>query len=253
MSSLWDRFMGRQRSRLALEELHRELTSQWRQLVDDPQGPRHYCESRLSSIHGSYGTHSIVRLATNHSILEMDVMPHVDAEEVGRWGDLLVGVVLRGPERPSVRTCTVDVKVNGKTVCALDLYTDKPRLVLGGQNVLPLICLPYHTVRLVSRGDETVELDLIYGNLRNKERRDLATNHWSLQVDGRSWLHVEGGLGRVDTHGPRHPVLPPIPDDEPWMIGLERQKDRLRVYEEELVAATWHPSRFQEWCLDMTE
>lgn len=32
-----------------------------------------------------------------------------------------------------------------------------------------------------------------------------------------------------------------------------RTQERLKIYEEELVVKTWHPSRLMNWCLDTEE
>lgn len=235
-----------------MEKLHRELESQWRQLVDDSQGPRHYCDSRVdhsrvsTTTYQSYGPagQSIIRLACNRSILEMAVVEHTTGEmSVNRAGDLLVGAVLRGPHT----TTTIALQIGGETICELDLYKDEPRLVLHGTNVIPLLCLPYQTIHIKTRG----QVDLISGHLDNNTRVELARASWSLELDARSWLNIHGGCSCV-TSDRRFTLLHNLPDHS-WAHGLERQKARTSVFEEELVAAAWHPSRFLAWCVDMKD
>lgn len=155
-----------------------------------------------------------------------------------RGRDLLVGLV-------SPSSCSVSLEVGGRHICRLELHRDEPSLVLGGNNFLPI--LPSHMICLKST--KPVTLDIIYAYLGEPNG---LLDEWSLEFGTDSWLHVSSGHVRVDNGGPRFEAVRCLPD-RPWTREMERQKDRTSVFEEELVAVTWHPSRFQAWCLDMTE
>lgn len=241
-----------------MHKVYKELREQWRDLLDDPRGPSHFCDSRFNAtIHFDLGyadspCKGLLRLVTNKSLLELDVIRQLNVvnHEVPRHGDCLVGVVLRGPRE----TASVDLEVGGDRVCTLDLHTDEPCLVLGSDNILPLICIQYHTVRL--RTDEPVVLDLIYAYLDSCPRKTLAINSWSLNFDeGSSWLQIANGMGfleEVNTIQTRHLVLPCL-SSYSWKHSMARQKKRTETFEEELITRAWHPKRFQEWCMDLTD
>lgn len=235
-----------------METVWRELENQWGELVDDPKGPRHYCDSRMTSSeflknYQESFCKAIVRLIVNKSILEMDIEKQEDIQvhDVYRRGDIFVGVVLRAP----YESATVTLEIGPQRICTLDLCRDEPCLVLEN-NVLPMLPVQFQAVRIKS--PTPVTLDLVHGFLQGDERKRLGRGQWSLPFGSKdSWLHLESGCAYVDNRGPRFTVLPRLPLH--WRKELERQKARTAIYEEELVAAAWHPARFQEWCLDMTE
>lgn len=234
-----------------MDDVYRELEKQWSNLIHDPAGPRHYCESRMNETmpHNirRYKHMGMVRLVTNKSRLEMEVIesPESTNHFIPRFGDVLVGVVLHG----SVSRATVHLEVGRQRVCTLNLLRDEPHMVLGGVNFIPIVALPYH--QLVFSCSEPVTLDLIYGYLLVDSRTNLVLNSWSIEFsDG--WLNVASGMGHLGTE-PLHKVLPRLPVTEPWKAQMARQHERTRMFEEELVKVTWHPVRFQQWCLDLSK
>jgi hypothetical protein len=239
-----------------MDKVYQEIQEQWHGLVDDPHGPAHFLDSRFDAIkHHDVPYHlhcakALIRMCTNNSLVELQIdATHVDLKHnVTRSGDVLVGLILRGP----VLKASVDLKVGMRPICRLDVDKDEPCLVLGGDNVLPLVAVPYQATELHTTGP--IALDLIYAYIACRERHELATHSWSIEFNnGTSWLHTTCGMALLEPHGPRYHVLPRIAPAQSWRQGLERQKERTRVWEEELIAATWHPSRFQDWCWDTTE
>jgi hypothetical protein len=231
------------------------LETQWDELVHDPQGPRHYCDSRFDATkHRNLDYHvkdmrPILRLLTNNSMVEMDVVDGTLVRgqyEVPRCADILVGVILRGPEARA----DLDLEIMARCVCRLTLFQDEPTLVLGGDNVLPLLGMCFSSVRL--RSEEAVTLDLIYAYLDSPVRNELVCDSLSLEFNGgQSWLHIDRGMAYVHPQ-PRYRKIELLRSYS-WRQDMERQRQRTKRYEEELVRVAWHPSRFQEWCLDMTE
>lgn len=59
--------------------------------------------------------------------------------------------------------------------------------------------------------------------------------------------------------GEAHPTLSYLKEVIfPWFVDIykeqkKKQKDKIDSLKEELMAVTWHPDRFQEWCLDEEE
>ncbi len=55
-----------------------------------------------------------------------------------------------------------------------------------------------------------------------------------------------------------HPLFHNIPEFQAWLVAKleawkETKKRRLEPVKEELIAATWHPDRMQQWCLDLEQ
>jgi hypothetical protein len=205
-----------------MADLYTELCSRWQDLIDDPLGPTHYCKSLFTFeiIPVTYTT------ATVH-----DVYP---------YGSLLVGMVIR------TERATIDLFIGQQLVCTLKLFKNRPCLALGSKNVVPLVALQSTPTSLLPATPLT--MDLIYAHLDDSIRRELVSGSWSLAFRG-WWLHVSRGVGLVDNGAARHTILPEIPST----TTSERHRERLDVIEEELVAAAWHPGRFRQWCLDMTD
>lgn len=224
-----------------MQDLLEELRKQWCELIDDPKGPHHYCDSRGDKC-------PIVRVVHNKSLIEMEVVTVQDVSDhlVPRLGDLLVGVILRGP----LSCVTVHLEIGGSIISSLELTRDEPQQILGGENFVPLLLLPYHNV--IIRSPEPVTLDIVYAQVEWHVRHFMFLNPWSLQF-GERFLRVSGGMGSASEDPCSHTVIPSMSFPPPWKMAMARQQERTKVFEEELVMIAWHPSRFREWCLDLTE
>lgn len=243
-----------------MQEVSQEIQRQWSELVSSGDC-RRYCDARVNPARLSTNkyasqsdhTQTMMRLISNQSILEIGVrqvtLCEGDHTPVARSYDLLLGVVLRGLQR----TATVLFDIECRPVSQVDLCVEEPRFALHGTNVIPLVCMPFQAVHVGLRG-EPATVDLIYASLDNIQRKALARGSWSFCLGNDVWLHVDNGFATIDecNEGPRFTAVASLCDHS-WKHALERQKARTKIFEEELVAKAWHPSRFMKWCLDMTD
>lgn len=232
-----------------MENLPTELERQWHDLLSDPKGPRHYCNSRmpLFSSPPDQAFNDILRLVVNNSLLELKVCQSersVFNHLVTRQGDLLIGIVLRWP-----RSARIDVVVAGTQISHIELNRNEPRLLLGEDNILPLLRIEFWQTRIKSSDPTT--FDFIYGSLNGDARKELATKPWSVEFhQGTKWFNTDGAYVSVTSEAQHKNIIRCVPL---WKQDMARQIQRTEVFEEELIAKTWHPTRFQKWCLDRTE
>jgi len=229
-------------SKMWVEQLQKE----WNHLVDDPK----YLESLY------WCTRKENRFVNHGVRLHCYAMPSLGwtsslrQTEIPRLGHLLVGILLQGP------TTKVDMNMcmgNGdsKMTVSSSLVQHEPTLILENENVIPLICLPYIELSLQFR--TPVYIDLIYADLSEETCLNLVQNSWSFGFDPfpRKWLHVHQGSATMN-HEPCFGMEIEL-KNVGWKRSFQRQQERTRQFEEELIQKAWHPQRFQQWCLDLSE
>lgn len=169
--------------------------------------------------------------------------------------DLLLGFYVpttmkgRGANlRATLRLNTTNIDIQGPPGIFIPALTTPNGKTLP----IPVLSVQYNDIELNNHTDE--EIWVIYAVCSHNIRMFIACSHWHLVSKHGVFGIVSGMLGLIGRQRIGHKMPSMFTEvcqimKQPHAVAM---KNMLK-YEKELIAKTWHPSRFVDWCLDHEE
>jgi hypothetical protein len=179
------------------------------------------------------------------------IVPYV----VPRNGDVILGFYASAPMRIRVRFGSSYWEV-------IELQENEFKYAMFGVYPFILIYVDYTNYILEVLEGNLQDLHVVYGMLPLDERRFLASNSFiTCRNDDMQYIYYSRTMtGYPQDHvftvvQVRHVYMPKLTAKYGYSLAemMAKSKERVDILRQELMAMTWHPSRFVQWCLPYDE